>query len=188
MPGTSGSAYGYSVLPELGKKSHHTLDSHHLESFSLPQLWEHFLWESVVCPPAHSCHPGVGELGRALLILCVPHLQALEQHSFLPEADSAIHKWASSLLTHFSLLGLKTSPWAWLRVRTLPPPPHPLPSLSFSYPSIPFGPNKLVSHQRRCKPKSSCRQAPAGVTSLPVVSPDPVGTTQERALGLGPGV
>ena len=125
LPGTSGSAYGCAVLPVLGNKVHHTLDSHHLKGPSLPQLWEHFLWEGVVCPPAHSCHPGVGVGGWALLILCIPHLQAPEQHSFPQSLTQPLTSGASSLLTCFSLLGLRTSPRAWLRVRLPHPQPHP---------------------------------------------------------------
>ena len=155
MPGTSGGAYGCAVLPVLGNKSHRTLDSHHLKGSSLSQLWEHFVGERGL-PSCLLFPPGVGVLGWALLILCVPHLQALEQHRFLPESYSAIHKRGILTRTCFSLLGLGTSPRAWPRVR--PPPPF----LSFSYLSIPFGPNKILSHQRQCKPKSCCKSAPAG--------------------------
>ena len=159
LPGTSGSAYGCAVLPVLGNKAHHTLDSHHLKGPLLPQLWEHFLWEGVVCPPAHSCHPGVGVVGWTLLILCIPHLQALEQHIFLPESYSATHKWG--ILTSHLLLtpGAQNQSTGLAKGQT---PPPPTPSLSFSCLSIPFGPKKLLSHQRQCKPKRSCQSAPAG--------------------------
>lgn len=117
-----------------------------------------------VCHPPHWCQPGAGAVGWTLLILCAPCLRALRQHCFHPESHTAIHKRSFSPAPPSRQL--KASPQAWLRVRSASIHLIFLSLHSFlSVPTHPF----LFCHP---EPKallqiSSCKQVPAGVTSLP---------------------